>query len=145
MENKSIIASISPKRNINKQKILKVSKVVLGLFALSVCFKAGFGCSQRSYQQKQEAAEHDKTIMGVLTAKKITEKSDNKNHVIFWLDTNNDPQTSEGFCHMPDADAEKTSHISSLTNGTTMSLSEWKKVAHPYEVQHNPCEFLRSR
>ncbi len=71
--------------------------------------------------------------------------NDNKNNVIFWLDTDGNRKTVEGFCNMPDASHEKAAHIASLTKGTVKSLAEWRKIAHPYEVYHNPCEFLSSR
>lgn len=145
METKNSRTTKFSKMNIRKQNISKLSKILLGLLALGICFKGGFGCSQRSYQQKKEAAEYDRTTMGVLIDRKITEGHGNKNHIVFWLDTDNDPKTAEGFCSMPDADSEKTSNISSLANGTAKSLAEWRKIAHPYEVQHNPCEFLLPR
>ena len=129
--------------NINKQHTVKVPKILLGLLALSGCVI--FGCHQRSYQQKKSETEYDRTTMGVLIDKKIKEGDDNKNHVIFWLDTDNNRKTAEGFCNMPDADAEKTSSIFSLTNGTTKSLADWRKIAYPYELHHNSCEFLSSR
>ena len=126
------------KMNISQQNTLKATKTLLGLFALGVCFNAGYGCYQRSQQQ---TTQQNKTTMATLIDKKIIKKNGNKNHVVFWLDTNNDCKTAEGFCSMLNADSEKTSHISNLENGTTKSLADWQKIAHPYKVQHNPCRF----
>jgi len=129
------------KIHINKKNTFKISKSLLGLLAVSLCFRAGFGCSQRAYQQKKEAS----ATMGVLVDREIIAGKNNKNHVIFWLDTDGNRQTIEGFCNMPAADQNETAKIASLTNGTTKSLAEWRRFAHPHEVQHNPCDFLSSR
>ena len=145
MKTQNILATKFTRTSINKQNTLKISKTLLGLLALGVCIKVTCGCYQRSQQQKQEAAEHDRTTMGVLIDKKIIKDNRNKNHVIIWLDTDNNRKTLEGLCNMPDANTEKTLNIASLTNGTTKSLAEWRQIAHPYEVQHNPCDFLPSK
>ena len=130
--------------NIHKST-LRTPKNILALCAFAVAISTGCSCCQRAAQQKKEASEYDRNTMATLIDKKITKDDNNKNHVIFWLDSDNDRKTAEGFCAMPNAPHEKTSHISSITNGTTKSLAEWRKIAHPYEVSHNPCEFLQSR
>ena len=126
------------KMNIDKRDTLRISKILLGMLALGVCLKVGGGCYQRSAQDKKEAAEHERTTIGVLIDKRIVEGSNNKNNVIFWLNTDDDPKTAEGHCSMPDATIEQASKIASITNGTPKSLAEWREVAHPYEVSHNP-------
>lgn len=145
MKTKNILPQKLPKININKKNILQASKILMGLLALGVCLKVGYSCAQRSRQQKKEIAPHDRTTMATLIDKKIIKDKDNKNRVIFWLDTNNDRKTAEGYCSMPDADNEQTLNISNLTNGTTRSLAEWQKMVHPYEVHHCPSEFPTTR
>ena len=105
----------------------------------------GYAWSKRWHQQKRASIEYDKATMATLIDKRIISGNSNKNHIIFWLDTDNDRMTAEGFCNMLDADTKKTANISNLTNGTVKSLSEWHQIAHPYEIHHSPNEFCHSR
>ena len=145
MNTRNILTTKFPKMNINKQNAFKVSKILPGLIALSVCLKTGYGCYQHSNQQKQDAARHDQTTMATLIDKKVIEGDDNTNQIIFWLDTDNDLGTAEGHCSIPDASHKKASNIAGITNGTTKSLAEWRRIASPHEVQHNPSTFLSAR
>lgn len=145
MKTRNILTPKFPQIDINKKNIFKATRLLIGLFSLGVCLEAGYGCCMRSYQQKKEIDERDRSTMGVLIDKKIIRANYDKNHVIIWLDTDNNQNTIEGFCNMPDADAEQTLNVSSLTNGTTKSLAEWREITQPYELRHNPCKFLRSR
>jgi len=145
MEKRNTLGTKFPKMNINKKSTLKVSTLLLGMIALSVALKAGYNHHQNLQQQKKEAAEYDRATMATLINTKIVEGDNDTNHVIFWLDTNNDLKTAEGHCSMPDAPAQKALHISNLTNGTTKSLAEWRKISHPYEVQYHPSKFPPSR
>ena len=121
------------KMNISKKGIWEIPKVLLGLFVLGGCFRAGCGCSQDLYQQRKEENEFDKKTLATLIDKKIM--GDNgKNHVIIWLDTNNDLVTAEGFCNMPDAKPEKALEIYNITNRTTKSVAEWKQITRPYKI-----------
>ena len=141
MNTRNILTTKFSKMNTNKQNTLQVSKLLLGLVSLGICFKTACGC----YQRSRELSEHDSTTMATLIDTKIVERDDNKNHVIFWLDTDNNRKTAEGHCNMLDTTNEQTASIANLTNGTTKSLAEWRKIAHPYEVQHNPSKFRPSR
>ena len=121
----------------NKQNRSKVSKILLGMLALSTSLAAaGYGCSQ----QKKAIDKRDENITGVLIGTKI-----DNNHVVFWLNTDNNPQTIEAHCHMPNASDKKVANISTLTNGTTKSLAEWRKLAHPYELSYCAAKFPASR
>ena len=134
MKTRNILTPKFPQIDINKKNIFKATRLLIGLFSLGVCLEAGYGCCMRSYQQKKEIDERDRSTMGVLIDKKIIRANYDKNHVIIWLDTDNNQNT-----------IEQTLNVSSLTNGTTKSLAEWREITQPYELRHNPCKFLRSR
>ena len=125
-----------PKTTLHKPNALKTTKIILGLLAVSVCLKTGYGCCQRTSQQKQ-VLEHERTTMATIIGTKTT---DNGNF-IFWLNADKDRKTAEGFGIIPVEAAQNMT----LTNGATKSLSEWRQEVHPHTIQYNPSTFLPSR
>jgi len=127
-----------PKMNINKDSLKFEAKILLGLFSLGLCLKAGdyFMCA--SIEKKRAQDEFDRNTLATLMDKGISPAKDNpkKNHVIIWLDADGDRKTAEAFGNMPDATPEQVLAVYNMTNGTTKSLADWKRLALPYKVHY---------
>ena len=116
-----------------KDKLIRgtktTAKTLLGLFALGVCLKGCSSCCHTMVQQAKKKEALDQKIPATLIDKKI-DKQDGYKRVTLYFDTDDNPQTAEAvFDKLLKAGEELPFY--NLTNGTTKSVADWKKMDNP--------------
>ena len=108
------------------------AKTLLGLFALGVCLKGCASCAVRSVEQEKAQEALDQKTPATLIDKSITPARccDDKKDVTLYFDTDGNASTSEATLDIQVKHGQVIPFYN-LTNGTTKSVADWKKMAHP--------------
>ena len=117
-----------------KDKLIRgtktTAKTLLGLFALGVCLKGCDGCCHIIVQQAKKQEALDQKTPATLIDKKINPEQNGYKKVTLYFDTDGNPQTAEAvFDKLLKAGEELPFY--NLTNGTTKSVADWKKMDTP--------------
>ena len=111
------------------------AKTLLGLFALGVCLKGCASCCRIQEQRAKAQEALDKKTPVTLIGKSITPSRccDDKKDITLLFDADGNPQTVEATFDIRDIKSVQAIPFYNLTNGTTKSVFEWKKMVPPYE------------
>ena len=126
----------APKENVDKDvlKIIrgvkKISNILIGLFALGLCLKGCASCCRLQEQQRKAQEALDKKTPATLIDKSIARgRYDDNKDVTLYFDTDGNPQTAEATLDIRGLKPSKAIPFYNLTNGTTKSVFDWKKMA----------------
>ena len=126
----------APKENVDKdvEKIIrgvkKISNILIGLFALGLCLKGCASCCRLQEQQRKAQEALDKKTPATLIDKSIAlGRYDDKKDVTLYFDTDGNLQTAETTLDIRGLEPRKAIPFYNLTNGTTKSVFDWKKMA----------------
>ena len=111
------------------------AKTLLGLFALGVCLKGCASCCRIQDQRREAQEALDKKTPATLIDKSITPSRccHDKKDITLYFDADGNPQTAEATLDIRDIKSAQAIPFYNLTNGTTRSVFEWKKMVPPYE------------
>lgn len=123
------------KLNIPKIKLPKITaKTLIGLFALAVCLKGCSSCYRIQVQKNKAQEALDKKTPATLIGKNIAPGCTYYNRDISLLfDTDGNPQTVEAVLDVSNIKTEKAIPFYNVTNGTTKTVYEWKRMVPRYE------------
>lgn len=121
-----------------KDKLIRgtktTAKTLLGLFALGVCLKGCGSCARSvvAWDKKVKAEEAlDQKTPATLIDKNITLYNGDCQNIALYFDTDGTPQTAEATLVQYGLKAGKALKFYNVTNGTTKSVADWKKMVDP--------------
>ena len=114
-------------RRMMKVKKATVYKTLFGLFALGVCVKSFPSCNRALNEWAAEKARVD-ALPATLIDKNIN--YGHPGRVDYMLDLDHNPKTVEALARINSAQATDLMTAHDMTNGTTMTIEQWRELCH---------------